>query len=203
MLDPGGFFVPASVAFIDAIGTGSATGTGFIGGAQLGYNWQTDKWLLGIEGDFDGISGKASLNATGTTPGGSAVTLSNSLAPHWLATIRPRLGYISGPLLIYVTGGLGVLHSTYTQNFTNITGGLPGGGGSTTSATKAGGVVGGGVEYAFDRTWSVKAEYLYAKFGGISASGTVLPGAGFVDTITGSASQTIQIVRGGINYHFR
>ena len=203
-LDPtGGFFTTASYAFINSIGNGSAHRTGFIGGGQAGYNWQTGNIVIGLEGDIDWLSASATFNAAGLTPGGSNVTLSNSLAPKWLATVRPRVGVAVNQLLLYATGGLAVLNSTYTQAFTNVTGGVPGGGGSSTNTTKAGWVVGGGAEYAFTHNWSVKAEYLYNKFSGVSTAGVVVPGPG--DTpiaFTGTASRSIQIARAGLNYHF-
>lgn len=204
-LDPtvSGFFVPASYAFINTIGNGSARRTGFIGGGQAGYNWQTGNIVIGLEGDIDWLSASATFNAAGLTPGGSNVTLSNSLAPKWLATVRPRVGVVVNQLLLFATGGLAVLNSTYTQTFTNVTGGLPGGGGSSTNTTKAGGVVGGGAEYAFTHNWSVKAEYLYSKFSGVSTAGFVVPRAGGIPIpFTGTASQSIQIARAGLNYHF-
>lgn len=197
-----GFFDIASLAFVNTLGTGSASAVGFISGAQLGYNWQRDKLVIGIEADFDGLSGKAALNGAGTTPGGSAVTISNTLSPNWMVTMRPRLGYAAGPWLLYITGGVGLLGSRYTQNFTNVTGGLPGGGSSSATATKAGGVLGGGLEYALSRTWSVRGEYLYGRFGNISAAGGVIPGAGNFSPLNGTASQTIQVARVAVNYHF-
>jgi outer membrane immunogenic protein len=200
----GGFFIPASIAFINTIGNGSARKTGFIGGGQIGYNWQFNNIVLGVEADFDGVaSGRATFNAAGVTPGGSAVTLSNTLAPKWFATVRPRLGVAFNQTLFYATGGLAVLNSTYTQTFTNVTGGVPGGGGSSTNDTKAGWVVGGGLEYAFTHQWSVKAEYLYSKFPALTTAGLVFPGGGFApNPLNGTATQSIQIARGGINYHF-
>jgi outer membrane immunogenic protein len=203
-LDPtGGFFTPASYAFINSIGNGSAHKTGFIGGGQAGYNWQTGNFVIGLEGDIDWLSASATFSAAGLTPGGSNITLSNSLAPKWLATVRPRVGVAVDQLLLYATGGLAVLNSTYTQTFTNVTGGTPGGGGSSTNTTKAGWVVGGGAEYAFTHNWSVKAEYLYSKFPGLSTVGFVAPGPGFAPiALTGTASQNIQIARAGLNYHF-
>jgi outer membrane immunogenic protein len=32
---------------------------GFIGGGQVGYNWQTGPWVLGAELDFSGMNVKA------------------------------------------------------------------------------------------------------------------------------------------------
>jgi outer membrane immunogenic protein len=89
------------------------------------------------------------------------------------------------------------------KHFTNVTDGATGGGGSSTTSTKAGWVVGGGVEYAFTNKWSIKAEYLYSKFPGLTTAGLVFPGAGFgLNPLNGTASQMIQIARAGINYRF-
>src|SRR5690242_11167254 len=38
--------------------------SGFVGGGQLGYNWESGNWLLGIEGDFQGSSQSTSDTAT-------------------------------------------------------------------------------------------------------------------------------------------
>ena len=82
-------------------------------------------------------------------------------------------------------------------------GGVPGGGGSSTNTTRAGWVVGGGAEYAFTHNWSVKAEYLYSRFSGVGVAGLVIPGpASPPIALTGTASQSIQIARAGLDYHF-
>jgi hypothetical protein len=35
--------------------------TGFIGGGQIGYNWQHGNFVFGLEGDISGLTGKNSL----------------------------------------------------------------------------------------------------------------------------------------------
>ncbi len=44
---------------------------GFIGGGQIGYNYQTGPWVLGVEGDFSGSTADGSITflpvATATT----------------------------------------------------------------------------------------------------------------------------------------
>src|SRR5665811_878742 len=47
---------------------------GFIGGGQIGYNWQVTNWLWGIEADFQGI-GQSNDGVTATT----AVLANNGL----------------------------------------------------------------------------------------------------------------------------
>src|SRR5579871_97465 len=54
--------VPATLALINASGTGSATASGFIGGGQAGYNLQLNQLVLGLEADFDGLTGNPTLN---------------------------------------------------------------------------------------------------------------------------------------------
>jgi outer membrane immunogenic protein len=86
-------------------------------------------------------------------------------------------------------------------------------GGDTTvwsgSKTLVGGTVGGGLEYAFAPNWSMKAEYLYAKFDDTAPSisySSPLPLFGFgrydgYGTIA-KFTHDLSIVRVGVNYKF-
>jgi outer membrane immunogenic protein len=67
------------------------------------------------------------------------------------------------------------------------------------NATVAGGVVGGGIEYAMSKNWSVKSEYLYVNFASRSMTETnvVLP---FTEASRDKLSMSI--ARAGVNYHF-
>src|SRR5215471_6684211 len=49
------FGIPANIALVDALGTGSAnSGARFTGGGQIGYNWQVSpQWLIGAETDIN------------------------------------------------------------------------------------------------------------------------------------------------------
>jgi hypothetical protein len=38
--------------------------SGFIGGGQVGFNYQINQWVLGVEGDFAGTTIKDSVNGT-------------------------------------------------------------------------------------------------------------------------------------------
>src|SRR5436190_19300599 len=38
---------------------GRSSDARFIGGGQIGYNWQFNQFVLGIEGDIDGIANKS------------------------------------------------------------------------------------------------------------------------------------------------
>ena len=55
-----------SGTFTTALGADPFTvsNNGFLGGAQLGYNWQTGPFVLGAEADFQGTAASGSLNAS-------------------------------------------------------------------------------------------------------------------------------------------
>lgn len=72
---------------------------GFIGGVQLGRNWQSGKIVYGLEGD---------------------VSFSGTDGVDWFGTVRGRLGYLLAPsILVYGTAGLGLIdfenHGTETE----------------------------------------------------------------------------------------
>ena len=80
----------------------------FIGGGQLGCNWQFDpKWVLGLEGDFNWL--KATRNHTfafGIPDEDTVAPLGTSL--RWLSTVRTSFGYAWDRSLLYATGGLAI-----------------------------------------------------------------------------------------------
>ena len=181
--------------------TGALSGRlGFIGGGQIGYNYQLyQRFVVGGEADFQGIAGSnASANKWNTAQdgftdygGGTNSTfyvLSNqqvSTSQTWLGTVRGRVGYLlMQNLLVYGTGGLayGGVNTTIsnTQLFTKVAQGAgnPGGergfttGNSSTSSTLVGYSAGGGVEWMFLPNWSAKAEYLYYNLGNVSGTST-------------------------------
>jgi outer membrane immunogenic protein len=225
------------------LGTGPGTrGNGLTGGFQVGYNYQAGPVVLGVEADWEYF--KRSSQQSGAFPGTpfpatlgdvGAISVSNEVRSTWLATIRGRLGLAWDRLLVYATGGVAFTDLTYTQNITASSGVSPrlplgdgfeifsstGGGTATNvvSQTKAGGTIGGGAEYALWNNLTVRAEYLYAQFSGVSGA-SILPGVRTVtvtangipidrastsvsNAFTGS-SDTLRdhIVRIGLNYKF-
>lgn len=179
---------------------------GFIGGGQIGYNWQSGPWVLGAELDFSGMDAKAEQSVNPFFIGKGSATYTTKY--DWLLTARARAGItFAQNWLLYVTGGLAV-----TQVKETIAGGNVFGGDFTVwsgSKTLVGGTVGGGLEYAFAPNWSMKAEYLYAKFEDSSPSmsySSPPPLAGFgardgFGTIA-KFNHDLNIVRIGVNYKF-
>ena len=83
----------------------------------------------------------------------------------WFGTVRGRFGVVSGPWLLYGTGGLAYGHVKYSYLNTNVPFGGPLTISASDSAVQFGWTVGAGVEYGFLGRWSAKLEYLYYDLG--------------------------------------
>jgi outer membrane immunogenic protein len=144
-------------------------------GTQFGLNYQNGPLVFGIEGearrrgvDFIGANG---------------LDLSNFRNEQgWIGTLRPRVGVATDNWLFYGTGG--IAHSTGDD--TRFT---------TGTQPRTGWIVGGGVEYAPAKQWSLGLEYLYTDFGksGQSRSSFSTPG---------SPNEDHSQIRGRLNYRF-
>lgn len=117
--------------------------------------------------------------------------------------MRGRLGWIARPdLLLYATGGLAVTKLKVSYTYSDSFGGSSSG---SASSTKTGWTVGGGIEWAFNTHWTVRAEYLYLDFGKVTASGIVPPvaaKAGAQSALSTTGDLTANIARLGVNYRF-
>jgi outer membrane immunogenic protein len=182
-----------------------ATQSGFLGGGQIGYNWQVYNWILGVETDFDGASAKSSVTAAfpGTAAFAPITTVYNSEIDS-LGTLRARLGFLwPASVLWYATAGL-----AYGQTKFGTAAVCPAfappcsSEGSTalqSSKTAVGWTAGTGVEWQFTPAWSVKAEYLYVDLGNQTNTIVYSYGAN-TSSLISTVSQTENIVRFGVNY---
>jgi outer membrane immunogenic protein len=182
--------------------------SGFIGGGQLGYNWQNRNWVYGLEADIDWASAKGSADipdATFTPRFGihTPLTTNATRELNWLGTFRGRVGFTpTAPLLLFATGGLAIGQHKLGIGITDPSATPPANLFNETSKTSAGWTVGGGAEWMFAPRWSLKAEYLYVDLGSISSTINYAYGAGFTSSLTATVHDRVNIVRGGINYHF-
>jgi outer membrane immunogenic protein len=181
-----GFYVGLNVgygwgtaSFTDpVIGNMSTRVTGALGGATLGYNYQTGSWVWGVEGDL-GISSVKGTNTTVCSAPGCE--FSNT----WLGTARGRIGYAFDRYLVYGTGGAAYGNLKFT-----------GPDSMSEAKSKLGWTLGAGVEYAFMGAWSIKAEYLYVDLGTFTCStATCIPDGATI-------KMPINIARLGVNYRF-
>ena len=141
--------------------------TGFIGGGQIGYNWQVwPNWVLGIEADFEGVDAKASNAFTFRAPGFPPISTAYSSELDSLGTLRGRLGYLWFPsLLFYGTGGLAVGQNKLGSAATCPTFVPPCNTANQAPTRRQAGRSARGAEWRFAPAWSVRAEYLYVDFG--------------------------------------
>jgi outer membrane immunogenic protein len=180
---------------------------GFIGGGQIGYNWQLDKWVFSLETDFQGSAERNGISFDNFYSCESVGFLGCHLAQTrdakilWFGTVRGRIGWLFTPtLLFYGTGGL-----AYGKVSAGGTISDPENTGVSFSFAESkitlGYAAGAGIEGTILdlRDWTWRIEYLYLNLGSLSGSGT--------EPITGSsynwnAKFTDNIVRVGLNYRF-
>ena len=185
---------------------GSSNLDGIVGGGQIGYNWQMQNWLWGLEADIQGTDEKGSRNficpaVTCLPPAALAlpdVAASASQKIEWFGTVRGRAGILATPqVLLYATGGL-----AYGEVKTGETVGVLNS--FSNSTTNVGWTVGAGIEGAIGGNWTARLEYLYVDLGHVSGTfATTLTalGGGFVTTSYNSHI-TDNILRAGVNYKF-
>ena len=145
------FYAGPSVGHVD--------GSSFIGGGQIGYNWQHGNSVFGIEGDISGLSnGPSWTSAIGS--GGS--TKSISTKTNWLSTVRLRTGLAVGDTMVYATGGVAFGNVSNSQHVCDA---LDPHCTKSESTTKVGWTVGGGIEHMWDAHWTVGLEGLFVDLG--------------------------------------
>jgi outer membrane immunogenic protein len=119
-----------------SVGNSSTKPSGFVGGAQAGYNWQNGPLVFGVEGDIE---------VTGADDTFAPWKFSNP----WFGTVRGRAGYAFNNILFYGTGGL-AFGELRAETF-----------GLSESHVSGGWTLGFGTEFGLAQNWSAKLEYLY------------------------------------------
>jgi len=161
--------------------------SGFTLGGTAGYNQQFGNFVLGVEGDLNWNNIDSSRRQTVTIAAApNAVVYTSDV--NWAGALRLRAGYAVDRVLLYATGGYA--GASLDLGYTNLT--------TPASASRSkwahGYALGVGLEYAFTRNLSAKAEYLYTSLGDVSAfSGTVY---------AARADYSASTVRMGVNYRF-
>jgi outer membrane immunogenic protein len=232
----GGFFCPGGASgnnqtFFQGAGSAPARydlSSSVAAGVTAGFNWQLGKTVVGLEGEagYVHMSGAGQFLTNGPIPCRPATPLTppcsnyaaSSTFGDWYGTIAARVGITADALfptwsagdhaLLYVKAGpaLGVFRTgVAASNF-------PGASFATINFSNAqtvwGVVAGAGVEWAFDRNWSLKAEYEYLSFErATQACGPLLTTAGVIEVpgstfCTSTTMHGINIAKVGINYRF-
>jgi outer membrane immunogenic protein len=176
--------------------------TGFLGGGQIGANFQASQFVFGVEGDIDYMSNKSTIVNTGTIPiGPLAGTVNSSQHIYTMpifSTVRGRIGFAADRVLFYGTGGLAM--GEYEVQRTQVSGQA----GNAISSTAAenysdlrlGWTAGAGVEVALADNWTARLEYLYTDLEKLTYTFAV---SGRTQAVP---MQAINVVRAGVNFKF-
>lgn len=172
---------------------------GIAGGGEIGFNWQTGRFVIGIEADFSGsdIAGGSEPHPTfSPTPNTASEPLHHEI--DWFGTVRGRLGFTPVPrLMLYGTGGFAYADIEQIAGIVNPAVSYV----NSRSETQTGWTAGGGIEYAIGRHWSVKAEYLYFDVG--DESMTAYPPQSFSPyRVRYDWDNTFHTVSAGLNFKF-
>src|SRR6185437_12696746 len=187
----GYLFGAGTATLSDPLGSATSDGTNSIGqlfgGVQGG--WQTtlpSRWMVGLELDFsfmDARDGAQVLSYRETQAGYADEQL------EYLGSVRGRLGYQMGAWTPFVTGGLAFASTRWGR--TDLTTGNQD---ATPSQWRLGYTFGAGVDYALDRRWTARAEYLYTRL--------PLTGFSFAAPARYDSLYDLHRLRVGLNYHF-
>jgi outer membrane immunogenic protein len=215
---------PNLAAAVTALSNFSAPAgkNGFIGGGQIGRNWQiSNMWVAGIEADIQGLSDKGSstvASSIGVVGFANTVVQGASVSKEvdFLGTVRGRLGVLATPtMLFYGTGGLAYGDVKASTAVAQVVTGAPTAllppawsGSGALSDTRFGWTAGAGVEWMFMPGWSAKAEYLHYDLGSASygvsplVSNAAAASPFTINALQSKTSFTGDIVRAGLNFHF-
>jgi outer membrane immunogenic protein len=153
---------------------------GFVGGGQLGFNYQMGSLVLGLQGEISG----ANLEGKSINPGAFYSDYKNTA--DWIASVTGRIGYAADRALFYVKGGAAW---TDLNSETYL-----GAASFKKSSTRDGWTIGGGIEYAFAPNWTTFVEYDYYDFGD---KNTLLTNGNLLKVDT-----NVNVVKVGVNYRF-
>ncbi len=168
---------------------------GHLSGGQVGFNYQVDRVVLGIEADY-GLS-----NARGGKQCPSVASFYTCVGEiNSLALFTGRIGIAHERALYYVKGGLalGEVVSGYEQNGGGFIFSNP----PTDKRTndQSGWAAGLGIEYALTNNWSVKGEWLHFDLGSETFNNDCF--TTFGGRCERKSDTQGDIARVGVNYHF-
>ena len=159
--------------------------SGGLAGGQIGYRWQANQWVFGLEAQGDW----ADLSHTRESllfPG-----FSTRIKTDGIGLFTGQIGYAWNQALLYVKGGAAV-----TSNRFSVLDTLTGVELASASATRWGGAVGVGFEYGFAPNWSFGVEYDHLFMGDTNNTFIVAP------VFNNRVSQDVDMVTLRVNYRF-
>lgn len=187
---------------------------GFVGGGQIGYNYQIGTFVIGFETDFqyadlggrDGRSSNSGYTFVGTpglafAPPAATVSRNGVSSLETFGTVRGRLGLAFDRTLLYVTGGFAYGFSEGGDEFNGFVGNFRG-----EDDVQYGYTVGGGIEYAFTNNVTVKIEGLYVNLDQNSSrfepTYNLATNRLFLPNDANGENNDFFVVRAGLNFKF-
>jgi outer membrane immunogenic protein len=152
--------------------------SGGVAGGTLGFNYQVNQFVMGVEGDIDW----ADIN--GSSSSGLCAGFSCSTKNTWLGTIRGRAGFAADRILFYGTAG--GAYGEIQESGAGLT---------TNNFNRFGWTAGAGLEGALTDNLTARIEYLYVDLGSGSCS-LVCFGT------TTNVSFKTSLVRAGLDFKF-
>ena len=184
-----------TVGFVNFATSNNAS---FIGGGQIGGNYQIGAFVIGAEAQFDWFANNSN-SGPGVFLPAVGQTIRVSANDRWVTTLAARAGWAVDTVLLYVKGGGGWVGA---GNFavTNVNTGAAVA--LSNSNSNTGWLVGAGVEWAFLPHWTVKAEYDFLGLSNNSWTVAVPTAVGtFADTFS-TRDRNVQMFTVGVNYLF-
>ena len=186
--------------FVDAFGfdfrDGCASRSGGLIGGQIGYRWQANQWVFGLEAQGDWADLSHTRPSLFFDPFAGPGFISTRTKTDGIGLFTGQIGYAWNQALFYVKGGAAVTSNRFSilETFTGIE--L-----ASASATRWGGTVGVGFEYGFTPNWSFGVEYDHLFMGDAnnSFSGVNPVTALFVNN---RITQDVDMVTLRVNYRF-
>jgi outer membrane immunogenic protein len=127
---------------------------GVTGGGHIGYNFQINQFVIGVEADENG----STYEGSGLLPNGFRLEARERTPLD--GSVRGRVGVTFDRALLYATGGLAVGAFDTTLLYPTLGDNL-----GSASPVRLGWTVGGGIDYAIDNNWAVRVEYRYTDYG--------------------------------------
>jgi outer membrane immunogenic protein len=166
---------------------------GGFGGGQVGWNFQLNRFVVGIEGDIDYLD----LSGSGIIPSDSSSHQTLTLDGGLFGDITARAGFLVTPsTLVYGKGGFAFYNGEAKQTSANPAYSQHG------TDTFTGWVAGAGIEQRINDAVSIKVEWLHVDFGDEGGSQTSISDPPVGHVYSNSTSLDADTIKVGLNYHF-
>ena len=183
----------------DGFGDTFTPSDGWLVGATLGFNYQINQFVIGVEGDIDWSGMKWTQSAVFSDPffGTAGASITNK--DETLGTFAARFGYAMDRALLFVKAGGAWTHEVWDLSATNVLGATVT---SSNSFDRFGWMVGAGLEYAITDNITVKGEYNFVDFGTSNENLSITAPTGGTLTGTVPSKLYMNVFRVGVNYLF-